>query len=81
MRKPAVASALPTVARYFGPETIATYRPGDAADLARVVLGLVDDPEERTARVVASGVRARELGWDGEARRYCALVERLIREG
>ena len=46
-----------------------------------MVLGLVDDPEERTARVVASGARARELGWDGEARRYCALVERLIREG
>jgi glycosyltransferase involved in cell wall biosynthesis len=81
MRKPAVASALPTVARYFGPDTIATYRPGDAADLARVVLGLVDDPEERAARVIASGARARELGWDGEARRYRALVERLIREG
>ncbi len=80
MRKPAVASALPTVARYFGPDTIATYRPGDAADLARVVLGLVDDPEERAARVAASAARARELGWDGEARRYCALVERLIRE-
>jgi hypothetical protein len=41
----------------------------------------VDDPEVRTARVVASSARARELGWDGEARRYCALVERLIREG
>ena len=78
MRKPAVASALPTVARYFGPDTIATYRPGDPADLARVVVGLVDDREERAARVAASGARARELGWNGEARRYCALVERLI---
>ena len=81
MRKPAVASALPTVARYFGPDTIATYRPGDPADLARVVLGLADDPEARALRVVASAARARELGWDGEARRYCALVERLIGEG
>ncbi|HEX7399965.1 MAG TPA: glycosyltransferase, partial [Candidatus Limnocylindrales bacterium] len=81
MRKPAVASALPTVARYFGPDTIATYRPGDPTDLASVVARLVDDPEERAARVAASAARARELGWDGEARRYCALVERLIREG
>jgi len=81
MRKPAVASALPTVARYFGPDTIATYRPGDPADLAHVVAGLVDDRGARAARVAASAARARELGWDGEARRYCALVERLIREG
>ncbi len=81
MRKPAVASALPTVARYFGPDTIATYQPGDAASLARVLVGLVDDPKERETRVAASAARACELGWDGEARRYCALVERLIEEG
>jgi glycosyltransferase involved in cell wall biosynthesis len=77
MGKPAVASALPTVARYFGPETISTYRPGDARDLARAVLALVDDPTARTARVAATAARAGELGWDGEARRYRALVERL----
>jgi glycosyltransferase involved in cell wall biosynthesis len=77
MGKPAVASALPTVARYFGPETISTYRPGDARDLARVVLALVEDPTARTARVAATAARAGELGWDGEARRYRALVERL----
>ncbi len=78
MRKPAIASALPTVARYFGPDTIATYAPGDPADLARVVARLVDDGAERAAREVASGARARELGWGGEAERYRALVERLI---
>ena len=77
MGKPAVASALPTVARYFGPETISTYRPGDARDLARAVLALFEDPTARAARVAATAARARELGWDGEARRYCALVERL----
>jgi glycosyltransferase involved in cell wall biosynthesis len=81
MRKPAVASALPTVARYFGPDTIATYQPGDPADLARVIIRLLDQREERAARVAASAARARELGWDGEARRYCALVERLIGGG
>jgi glycosyltransferase involved in cell wall biosynthesis len=81
MGKPAIASALPTVARYFGPDTVATYRPGDAADLARGVADLVDDPEARAARVAATAARARELGWDGEARRYCALVARLAGPG
>lgn len=78
MGKPAVASALPTVARYFGPETISTYRPGDALDLARAVLALVEDPTARTARVAATAARARELDWDGEAQRYRAVVERLV---
>ncbi len=78
MGKPAVASALPTVARYFGPETIATYRPGDPADLARVVIALVEDEPARAARVAATAARARELDWNGEARRYRAIVERLI---
>jgi len=78
MVKPAVASALPTVARYFGPETIATYRPGDPMDLARVIIALVEDPPARAARVAATAARARELDWDGEAQRYRAVVERLV---
>ncbi len=77
MAKPVVASALPTVTRYFGPETVATYRPGDAADLAAVVMRLVDDQPARAARVAVTGARARELGWDGEAATYRRLVERL----
>ncbi len=81
MGKPVIASALPTVARYFGPDTVATYRPGDAADLARAVADLVDDPPARADRVAATAVRARELGWDGEAQRYCALVARLAGPG
>lgn len=78
MGKPAVASALPTVARYFGVETVATYRPGDPVDLARAVIALVDDPAARAARVAATAARARELDWNGEARRYRGVVERLI---
>jgi glycosyltransferase involved in cell wall biosynthesis len=78
MRKPAVASALQTVARYFDPGTIATYRPGDPADLARVLLAIVDDPDDRSARVAATAARAAELSWDREAGRYCTLVERLV---
>ena len=73
MGKPVVASRLPTVERYFPPETVATYTSGDAADLARVVSRLADDPREREARVTRTGVRVDELGWDREGARYVAL--------
>lgn len=81
MGKPVVASALPTVARYFPPGSVATYTPGDPADLAAVVLRLVDEPAEREARVGATAALAADLGWDREAGRYLALLERLAAPG
>ncbi len=80
MGKPAVASALPTVNRYFPPGTVARYTPGDAADLARVLLALVDDPAARETARAATAARAAELSWDGQAARFLALVERLVGE-
>ncbi len=80
MGKPVVASRLPTVERYFAPDTVATYVPGDAADLARVIARLADDPLEREARVARTGARVVELGWDREGARYVALVDRLARD-
>lgn len=79
MGKPVVASRLPTVDRYFAPDTIATYEPGDPAALADAVLALVEDDPGREARVARTHARAAELGWDREAARYVALVERLVR--
>jgi glycosyltransferase involved in cell wall biosynthesis len=78
MGKPVVASALPTVARYFGPGTVTAYEPGNPADLARAVLDLVDDAPGRAAHVANTARHVRELGWDREAGRYVALVERLV---
>lgn len=77
MGKPVVASRLPTVERYFTPETVATYASGDADDLARVLARIADDPLEREARVARTGTRVEELGWDREGARYVALVDRL----
>lgn len=77
--KPVVASALPTVSRYFEPGTVAGYEPGNPDDLARAILELVDDAGGRAARVARTGRRVHELGWDREAQRYVALVERLVR--
>jgi glycosyltransferase involved in cell wall biosynthesis len=80
MGKPVVTSRLPTLERYFAPGTLWTYNPGDASDLAAAVLNLVDDPDERSARVERVRERVKELGWDREAQRYVALVERVARD-
>jgi glycosyltransferase involved in cell wall biosynthesis len=80
MGKPVVASRLPTVERYFAADTVATYEPGDPADLARVVARIADDPLEREARVARTAARVAELGWDREGARYVALVDRLARD-
>lgn len=78
MGKPVVASALPMVERTFPPDTVARYEPGDAADLAAVLLRLIGDPGEREARVARTLERVRELAWEREAERYVGLVEGLI---
>jgi glycosyltransferase involved in cell wall biosynthesis len=81
MGKPVVASALPMVERTFPPGTAMTYRPGDAADLVRAVLALVDDPADREARVVRTADLVRALAWEHEAVRYVGLIETLAADG
>ena len=78
MRKPVVASRLPTVERYFNADTISTYEPGDPADLARAILTLADDPAVRAARVEATCARVDDLSWSRQARSYLELVERMV---
>ncbi len=78
MRRPVVASRLPMVERTFGGD-VATYTPGDAEDLVRALLHLVDDPVAREALVLRALERVRDLGWEREAPRYLALVDGLAR--
>ena len=66
MGKPVIASRLPMVERTFPPDEIVTYEPGDAADLAEAILGLVDDPVERAARVRRTLVRVASTAWEHE---------------
>ena len=78
MGKPVVASRLPTVARYFAPDTLTTYEPGDAEALASAILGLVDDPADREARIGHTHTRVEELSWERQAEAYRAVVDRLV---
>ena len=77
MGKPAIASALPTVGRYFAPDTLPRYVPGSADDLARVILELVEDQVLRANRLRATAARVQELSWDVQAGRYLRVVEHL----
>ncbi|MGZ6274275.1 MAG: glycosyltransferase family 4 protein, partial [Candidatus Limnocylindrales bacterium] len=77
MAKPVVASRLPTVERYFPADTLAIYEPGDHESLASTILGLVDSPAERRARVGRTGRRVEELSWARQAEAYLGVVGRM----
>lgn len=81
MGRPVVATRLPLVERTFGEGTVRTYEPGDPDDLARAILGFVDDPAEREDRVARTASRVAELSWEREVGRYVALVEALAPDG
>ncbi|MEA2518226.1 MAG: hypothetical protein QOF49_306, partial [Chloroflexota bacterium] len=81
MARPAIATRLPLVERTFGADAVAVYEPGDADDLATVILRLVDDPSERERRVAATSALVADLAWERTSRRYLDLVERLAPDG
>ncbi len=78
MGKPVVASRLPTVERYFQPDTLSLYEPGDPESLAAAVLRLVDDAPGRLGRVERTGRRVAELSWTRQAETYRTVVDRLV---
>jgi glycosyltransferase involved in cell wall biosynthesis len=81
MGKPTIASDLSTVASYFGRDALSLYRAGDAGDLARAILLLVDDPADTSRRMERTAARVAEMGWDHEAGVYTALIDRLAARG
>lgn len=77
MGKPVVASRLPTVERYFAPDTLAVYEPGDPESLAAAIIALVDHPRVRLARIDKTSRRVDELSWTRQAEAFKAVVVRL----
>ena len=77
MDKPVVASRLPTVERYFAPDTLSVYEPGDSGSLAGTILGLVDDSNDRLIRVERTRRRIDELSWARQTAAFKEVVERL----
>jgi glycosyltransferase involved in cell wall biosynthesis len=66
------------VERTFGDDVV-TYTPGDTDALVAAILGIVDEPEARDARVARALERVRARSWEHESIRYLELVDRLSR--
>ena len=79
MRKPVVASRLPTVERDFG-DAVRTYDSGDADGMADAIIGLVDDDQARQRSIDAASAVVDGLAWDRVSRDYVALVDALTGE-
>ena len=79
MGKPVVATRLPMVEATFPKGTVATYTPGDAAEMADAILALVDDAAAREKAVAETAEIVRAGSWEQESQGYLALVERLAR--
>src|SRR5450830_806829 len=77
MDKPIVASRLPTVERYFKPDTLSIYESGDPESLAATILKLVDDAPGREARVQRTRQRLDELSWTRQGEAFREVVDRL----
>ncbi|HYL40110.1 MAG TPA: glycosyltransferase, partial [Candidatus Binatus sp.] len=78
MRLPVVTARLPLAVRLLG-DAVAFYEPGDAASLAAAILGLVDDPAGRTARIETMAAIVRDHSWEAWRGRYTELIDRLAR--
>jgi glycosyltransferase involved in cell wall biosynthesis len=77
MRKPVVASRLPTVERDFPGEAARTYPSGDADAMAAAILDLVDDPDGRERTITAAAAVVDGLAWDRVKDDYVGLIDSL----
>lgn len=77
MRKPVVASRLPTVERDFPGDAVRTYPSGDADAMADAIIGLADDDAGRARAIEAASAVVASLAWDRVSRDYVALVDAL----
>jgi glycosyltransferase involved in cell wall biosynthesis len=80
MRKPVVASRLPTVERDFRHDAVRMYESGDADGMADAIIGLVDDAAARGRSIDAASAVVAGLAWDRVSRDYVALVDALAGE-
>ncbi|HTZ87391.1 MAG TPA: glycosyltransferase, partial [Solirubrobacteraceae bacterium] len=77
MGLPVVASRLPGIGGYFGPNELVEFDPGDVDDLARAVQALCADPHAAHVRAVAATERLSEITWESQRARYLRLVDGL----
>ncbi|HEX7346968.1 MAG TPA: glycosyltransferase, partial [Candidatus Limnocylindrales bacterium] len=81
MRRPIVASSLPTVERDFGGDAVRTYPSGDHDAMAGEILRLADDDALRARAVTSAAAVVAGLAWDRVSADYVSLVDALAGDG
>jgi glycosyltransferase involved in cell wall biosynthesis len=75
---PVIASRLRAVSALYGDEVLEYYEPGDAADLARAIRKLHDEPQRRD-ELARNGQLAQERnGWAVQQRIYLGVYDELL---
>jgi glycosyltransferase involved in cell wall biosynthesis len=75
---PVAASRTRALTQVFPEDAIAFYPPGDAAGLARVVVGLLEQPQLAAAQALRARDVVTSLLWSRHAERYVSLVSSLV---
>jgi len=79
MGMPAVASALPTVKRYFRDDVLYA-KPGDPVSIAAAIEAVRRDPGAAAARARSASERLRQIEWSRQRRGYLEMIDGLIAE-
>jgi glycosyltransferase involved in cell wall biosynthesis len=78
MGKPVISSRLKAIRYYFGEESLAFFEPNDAADLARQMVSLYQDPPLRALLAEKAKHEYAPIRWEVMKQRYLDLVEQLV---
>jgi glycosyltransferase involved in cell wall biosynthesis len=76
---PVVCAGTRTMRHYFSDDELVFFEPGDAADLARAIRGLLVDPAAAARRVERSRHRLERLDWSAQRDTLVHAVESLAR--
>ncbi len=78
MGLPAIASRLPVIERYFGPDDLLFAEPGDPASIAAAIEGVRANPEAARERAKRASQQLSTMEWRCQRQRYLALIDELV---
>jgi glycosyltransferase involved in cell wall biosynthesis len=77
MGLPAVAPRLPVIEQYFSDQDLMLFEPGSVESLAGALSSAWAEPRAARARAERAAVHLAMMAWDGQRRRYLALLDGL----
>ncbi len=75
---PVIASRLRAVSELYDDSVLEYYEPGDAADLARAIRRVHDDPERREELIRNGRAAQEEHGWNVQREAYLGVFDQIV---